>query len=705
MLLLVSTYLFADSAERMSFAIRQLMTLDEAGRRGMGVTTDKICAFVRFQSGDAEVLLSQYGCEKVTQIGDIFIVNIPLSQLSAMAADESVERIETHVDGRQMLDVTPQWVNNLPVRTGLGLPQAYDGTGVLLGIIDGGFDLTHPSFYDMKGTTCRIKGFVDDYATDEETIGKKTVLGREYLTQEELMAKQHSGDAANHGTHCLGIAAGSGYGTNYKGIAYGADIFAVSSKNAIESHFANSADQTARVKRIFDYADEIGKPCVITYSIGFRHLPDDAVLYEEALSQLVGKGKVMVAAAGNDGDDYLYVEKAAGTPTAGSVMTHQSSKGKMFLMSEHPFKLKCLSPKSVSMTDMEMVDSVLFDTQHLSADSLVMRGHHIILEKTGSFYTLTDRINDHEIGTLGDYKGLAFAIEGDEKVQVLGERSFVNMPEVHEGKDTRFCQARMDYNIGMPGTLPSMVTIGALNGRASYVNSQGETKEGYGMRSPEGTLAFFSSKGPTFDGRIKPDAVAPGVNIISAGNSFCEDSYGTSMVTKTVFKGREYPWLAMSGTSMATPCAAGIITLWMQADPTLTPDRVKEILQKTCKHIDDEGVSPNNKYGHGLIDAYAGVVEILKQSTGIQTISSHQPTALRIRPADGQLSLQFNTAPVQPVSVKVYTVAGQLLMEQTLHPHGNTSFLLPVTNASKGIYIVQVNSSEEGLTGSEMIRF
>lgn len=177
------------------------------------------------------------------------------------------------------------------------------------------------------------------------------------------------------------------------------------------------------------------------------------------------------------------------------------------------------------------------------------------------------------------------------------------------------------------------------------------------------------------------------------------------MVTKTVFKGREYPWLAMSGTSMATPCAAGIITLWMQADPTLTPDRVKEILQKTCKHIDDEGVSPNNKYGHGLIDAYAGMVEILKQSTGIQTISSHQPTALRIRPADGQVSLQFNTAPVQPVSVKVYSVAGQLLMEQTLHPHGNTSFLLPVTNASKGIYIVQVNSSEEGLTGSEMIRF
>lgn len=155
----------------------------------MGVTTDKICAFVRFQSGDAEVLLSQYGCEKVTQIGDIFIVNIPLSQLSAMAADESVERIETHVDGRQMLDVTPQWVNNLPVRTGLGLPQAYDGTGVLLGIIDGGFDLTHPSFYDMKGTTCRIKGFVDDYATDEETIGKKTVLGREYLTQEEADGK------------------------------------------------------------------------------------------------------------------------------------------------------------------------------------------------------------------------------------------------------------------------------------------------------------------------------------------------------------------------------------------------------------------------------------------------------------------------------------------------------------------------------------
>lgn len=51
-----------------------------------------------------------------------------------------------------------------------------------------------------------------------------------------------------------------------------------------------------------------------------------------------------------------------------------------------------------------------------------------------------------------------------------------------------------------------------------------------------------------------------------------------------------------------------IVALWLQADPTLTPDRIKDIISKTSRQYDDTLKYPNNIYGHGLIDAYAGML-------------------------------------------------------------------------------------------------
>lgn len=50
------------------------------------------------------------------------------------------------------------------------------------------------------------------------------------------------------------------------------------------------------------------------------------------------------------------------------------------------------------------------------------------------------------------------------------------------------------------------------------------------------------------------------------------------------------------------------MALWLQADSTLTPDRIKDIISKTSRQYDDTLKYPNNIYGHGLIDAYAGML-------------------------------------------------------------------------------------------------
>ncbi len=135
----------ADNMHKLSEDVRQLVIQTAQGRRAAGVVDGKICVFIRFNDIDGERLLSQYNCEKVTQIDDIYIVNVPTDQLGALASCDEVERIETNTHGRLMMDITPRWVDNSMVNSGLGLPRAFDGTGVLMGIVDCGFDLTHPT--------------------------------------------------------------------------------------------------------------------------------------------------------------------------------------------------------------------------------------------------------------------------------------------------------------------------------------------------------------------------------------------------------------------------------------------------------------------------------------------------------------------------------------------------------------------------------
>lgn len=131
-----------------------------------------------------------------------------------------------------------------------------------------------------------------------------------------------------------------------------------------------------------------------------------------------------------------------------------------------------------------------------------------------------------------------------------------------------------------PGMLSQSFTIGAVD--------SGES------------VASFSSRGPSTAGNgIKPDVAAPGVNITS---SITSGGYGAS-----------------SGTSMATPHVAGVIALLWSALPGLRGevDETEALLRRTAKPITttescggiQAGSTPNNTYGHGLIDACAAIAE------------------------------------------------------------------------------------------------
>ncbi len=123
--------------------------------------------------------------------------------------------------------------------------------------------------------------------------------------------------------------------------------------------------------------------------------------------------------------------------------------------------------------------------------------------------------------------------------------------------------------IGPPGCARQVITVGACTG--------------------ENGVADFSSRGPTSDGRVKPDIVLPGVDIISCRAE--ETNMGRPVGEK---------YAEASGTSMATPHATGIAALLLQAKPGLTPSQVKSLLQETAIDLG----FPANAQGGGRADAY-----------------------------------------------------------------------------------------------------
>lgn len=132
-----------------------------------------------------------------------------------------------------------------------------------------------------------------------------------------------------------------------------------------------------------------------------------------------------------------------------------------------------------------------------------------------------------------------------------------------------------------------------------------------------GALASFSSKGPRYDGAMKPDIAAPGVAISSAISSFTDGTY-TSVAT-TIFNNTTYRYAKFSGTSMASPMVAGVVALMLEANPYLSAMQVKQIIMQTARQDNYTGQIPaegSPLWGAGKINAYAAV-QLAVQTLGV----------------------------------------------------------------------------------------
>ena len=680
-------------------------------------TSTLTTVFVQMKDGVDDETLARYGCKKYAQLGDIAIVTIPLDKVDSLSQQPEILRVEANDKAHPTMDTVPSISNLLPLYEQTATHPAFTGQGVMMGLMDIGFDLTHPTLYnDTSLSKYRIKAFWDQLAPN--TDNDRLPVGSEWLTTEDILSRQAATDGReqNHGTHTTGIAAGSGYNSPYRGVAWESDICLVANAVTEDTVYIDKADyylyttatDALGFKYLFDYADSQHKPCVVSFSEGYTPLMDnDDRLFSLFLSRLVGPGHILVSSAGNECQSLTYFQKPLGVERTGSFIRVYHPKASYRMMTDG-YPVICLTAyqaKDVVSKELRLpMDSerwqgdLLIDTLFINEDTCAVKISRyqtpFVKGKTMYHIQLTANREIHAVGRI------AMVIEGtDCEAEVFGSstNSFGNYDT-----DVRWNAAEKSHNILSPGNFDAVITVGSTSHRLSYTNINGNViNDANDLEA--GRLSWFSSVGPTIDKRTKPDVTAPGNYIISSLSSIYLEANpnATSYDIEHFNVGdRTYVWGAFSGTSMSTPVVAGTIALWLQAKPTLTPDDIRGILLRTCQHPEEQLSYPNNLYGYGEIDAYKGLLDILGIS-GIKELSHHQPQSVRIATRNGQLHLHFAQKPIASLLVSIYATSGTLVHRQWLNP-ATQDVTLPLPVMVSGIYAVQLTGQD--ITGSQLIR-
>jgi len=549
-----------------------------------------------------------------------------------------------------------------------GLPLNYSGKNVVVGIVDIGFQCNNPTFYTSDGSRTRIKRlWLQNDPSGSPPNGFS--YGRE-ISDTTLIQLANDMDGT-HATHVAGIAAGSGYSTpglQYRGMAPAADLVFVSIKysndtiggSALGDYVVANPTILDAYRYIFDYAASVGKPAVINLSWGMHTGPHDgSSLFDQATEMLVGKGKILVGANGNEGDNAMHWNHQFNADTVGTIMIEN---GRQYRSRESVYSDFWGSANSSFSIQIQMIDTnkqVIVQTPFISsksnkvnvfnftADSSVFK---IVLacdqknpnNNKPNITVKADHQNQRKYAIVAKITSDSSLVHGwnSGAVKEWTSGSFQNKLNQIDFSST-YIAGNTDYTAGENGgTSKSVISVGAYAARSAYLNIKGKWINDSNYVTP-GNIAKFSSKGPTVDGRVKPDITAPGFDIPSSINNKQVDGWmPDKTLLKTAFRNDSNYWTAFNGTSMAAPHVTGIVALLLQANPNLNAAQMRDILTTTATSDQYTGTVPNNTYGYGKVNAYLAIVKAL-QYAGINAYQTEKGINIYPNPAQDILSIEL----------------------------------------------------------------
>ena len=585
------------------------------------------------------------------------------------------------------------------VHSGWGLPQAFFGEDVLIGVLDWGFDYTHPNFLSPTSSTTRIRGAWDQYrqaGPAPSGFGYGTVAE----TPSELMAL--GSDTANvygyytHGTHVAGIAGGAGCTLGLQGMAPAAEfLFAT-----LMIDEASALDAFAWMQ---DMAEADDKRLVInnSWSLPQFGTPDGTSLSNEFILQMSNDGVVFVGSNGNNGDSNFHFDHTftASGDTVRSLVTfyplsaNPSAWGQNLRMWGEPGRT---IEASLGFADGAFNPSgntpwiLTEDGPGMWEDEIVVNGDDTV------FYDVvveqSHPANGRPFIQIRVHKGQSNVNVILQITSPIGEVHAWNHTHLTNGVGNwgydfnsagqpGWISGNPNYGVQHPANCEAVIAVGAHS--SDFLNSGGN--------EIGGQLALFSSFGPTLDGRLKPNLSAPGVSVESSLSSFRDGEYN---VTETfAYQGTTYEFARLSGTSMSSPAVAGIVALMLEANPALSSDQVRTILEETAREDNNTGELPDEGdpvWGHGKVTATAAIQAAL----ALNVVQASDPSTARFvafpNPAHDVIRINVSGPKAERVDWVLIDMQGRPVQRGT----DWAPFELELSGLAAGVHLLHLKQSQ-----------
>ena len=623
--------------------------------------------------------LSDLGVMVGKPIGSVVSIKVPLNQLATITSLPGLESMQIAAKVENLLDKAIIDIRADSTHAGIGLPEGYTGKDVYIGVTDWGFDYTSPMFYDTTLSESRIIAAWDQFKTSGPSPNGFN-YGTEYTSPQSLLAAES--DTSNiynyssHGTHVAGIAAGSGAGLAYRGVAF-------ESKLLFVTFTFNVASVLDAWEWMYQKALADGKRLVINMSWGIYHFGtlDGTSLLSQAITAYTDLGVIFVNSGGNNGNVNFHLKKTFSNDVLKSKIDFYdyNANANMWGQSIHSwgevgnnFSNGIIVTNSAGLV---LVESPYYATNNTPSyiDTFIVAG----------LDTVWYNISAEAVHPLNNKPQMRLRVKNTNTSLKILLKSIADTGIVHYWNLTELTNGVGNW--GMPfSTSGSGTSAGNnLNGISEPACSDDViTVAAYATQYSAangslvgGGIASFSSIGPRYDGTMKPDISAPGVAIMSSISSFTNAAY--TSLGSVDFNGRTYHFAKFSGTSMSAPMVAGVAALILDANPYLSARQVKEIIMETARQDNITGIIPaegSTRWGAGRVNAYAAV-KLALQTIGLEEPANDLMWSVFPNPVANEL--HFTIVEELPKQAEIVNLNGQANLRAIINGKLNVSDLSP----------------------------